>query len=497
MRSTQMRRGRRIGALLAGLLVAGGGSLSLTATARDDGDKVAITTASDQARQLYLQGRDLAEKLRATDARRYFAQAVAADPNFALAYVGLANTSGTTREFVEAVGRASALQAKVSDGERHIILGLEAGLKGDPSGVLSHYSELVRLFPHDERAQTLLGNAYFGRQDYQSAIDHYVKATAINPAFTQPYNQLGYAYRFLEKFDAAESAFQKYTQLIPNDPNPYDSYAELLMKTGRFDESIAMYKKALAIDANFVASYVGIGNDQLYMGHPEQARTTFAKLTSMARNTGEHRQARFWTAASYVYEGATDKAIAELKASSALAEAEHDLASMSGDRTQMGDVLREAGRYDEALAQYAEAVALIDRAQVPDGVKAAARRNHVFEQARVAVAKGDLATAKTKAAEYTTQIAGRNAPFEGLQQHELSGLIALAEKRAAAAAQEFAAANQQDPRVLYLTSVALREAGDTQRAATMLAKAAKFNGLSFNYGYIKSKVGKSGGTSQP
>ena len=65
-----------------------------------------------------------------------------------------------------------------------------------------------------------------------------VKATAINPSFSTPYNQLGYAYRFLEKFPEAEDAFKKYTQLIPDDPNPYDSYAELLMKMGRFDESI-------------------------------------------------------------------------------------------------------------------------------------------------------------------------------------------------------------------------------------------------------------------
>ena len=50
----------------------------------------------------------------------------------------------------------------------------------------------------------------------------------------------------------AEAAFKKYIELIPNDPNPYDSYAELLLKMGKFDDSIAQYRKALAIDPNFV-----------------------------------------------------------------------------------------------------------------------------------------------------------------------------------------------------------------------------------------------------
>ena len=80
------------------------------------------------------------------------------------------------------------------------------------------------------------------------------------------------------------------------------------------------------------------------MGKPEKARAAFAKIATVARNTGEKRTARFWAAASYVHEGATDKAIAELRAMYALAEADGDGGSMSGDLTQMGDVLREAGR---------------------------------------------------------------------------------------------------------------------------------------------------------
>jgi tetratricopeptide (TPR) repeat protein len=483
-------------ALSAGAVALGAQSRTPAAPAATTGTagKVPLTTSSDAARKAYLQGRELAEKLRATDARRFYEQAVAADKGFALAYVGLANTSGTTREFIEAATKAASLAGPVSEGERHVILGLEAVMKGDPAASLAHYTELVRLFPNDERAQTLLGNLYFGRQDYDAAIKCYVKATTISPEFTQPYNQLGYAYRFLERYTDAENAFKKYIELIPGDPNPYDSYAELLMKTGRFDDSIAMYQKALAIDPNFVASYVGIGNDQIFMGRGDQARATFSKLDSVARNTGERRQARFWTAAAYVHEGATDKALQELKTYSAFSDAEHDNGALSGDLNLIGDVLREAGRLDEALAKYGESAAAIDKAQVPDSVKEATRRNHLFEQGRVAVAKGDLTTAKAKSAEYAKQVAVKNVRFEVQQQHELAGLIALAEKRGAAAVQELKASNQQDPRIMFLTAEAMRAAGDTQNAATLAAKAAKFNGLNFNYAFVRAKAAKVAGT---
>lgn len=138
-----------------------------TASARG-ADKVPITTSSDEARGLYLKGRDLAEKLRATDARTCYERAVAKDPDFALAHIGLANTAPTTKAFIDSVGRAVALAPRVSEGERHIMMAADAGLKGNALAVVSHDTDLVRLFPNDERAHALLRNIYFGRQEYDA-----------------------------------------------------------------------------------------------------------------------------------------------------------------------------------------------------------------------------------------------------------------------------------------------------------------------------------------
>jgi tetratricopeptide (TPR) repeat protein len=323
-------------------------------------------------------------------------------------------------------------------------------------------------------------------------VTEYTRATAINPAFSPAWNQLGYAYRFLDKPAEAEQAFKKYIALVPDDPNPYDSYAELLMKIGRFDESIENYKKALALDARFIASYVGIGNNQIFLNRPDDARATFAKLLATARTTGERRQAHFWTAASYVHQSRYDDAIAEIRKGSTLADGDKDLASVSGDLVQIGDILREAGRLDQAAESYAKAVTVIDQAAVPPEVKQAAHRNHVFEEARLAAARGDFATAKTRAAEYARQVAVKRVPFEVRQQHELAGQIALGEKQYAGAVAELKQANQQDPKVLYLTALALQGAGDVAQARALATKAASFNVLGFNYGFVRSKAQRLG-----
>ena len=74
-----------------------------------------------------------------------------------------------------------------------------------------------------------------------------------------------------------KNAFKKYIELIPDDPNPYDSYAELLMKIGRYDESIENYKKALSINPQFVFSFVGIATNLNLKGEYSAARENFTK----------------------------------------------------------------------------------------------------------------------------------------------------------------------------------------------------------------------------
>jgi tetratricopeptide (TPR) repeat protein len=237
-----------------------------------------------------------------------------------------------------------------------------------------------------------------------------------------------------------------------------------------------------------VASHIGIGNNYLAQAQTEKARASFTKLASVARTTGERRQAHFWMAASHAHEGAVDRAIGELTKELELARAEGDGGAMAGDLVQMGDVLREAGRHTEALAKYDEALTTIQAAAVPVEVKEAARRNRIYKQGLVAVAGGDLPTARARNAEYSTQVAVRNVPFEVRQGHELAGAIALAAKDYAGALRELALANQQDPRVLYLAALAHRGAGDAREAQRFAGKAGHFNGLSFNYAFVRTKA---------
>lgn len=453
--------------------------------------KLPVTTESKEARQLFLQGRELAEKIRATDARTFYEQAVAKDPNFAFAHLALANTAPTAKEFFASLQRAVTLADQASEGERLLILATDAGVKGDVDAQRGYLTKLVESHPTDERAHNALGNYYFGRQEWNKAIEEFQRATEINPAFSPAYNSLGYAYRSVGNYAKAETAFKRYIELIPDEPNPYDSYAELLMKTGRFEESISNYEKALSKNPNFVASYVGIGNNQIFLGRPDQARETFRKLReTIARNDGERRTALLWTAASYVHEGKTEAALNQIDQMYRIAEANGDKAAMAGDLTLTGNVLLHAGETTKALEKYRAAVQTMQTADVPDRVKANARRNLLYYEARVAIAEDDLEQASKKATAYGEQVSEQKIPFEVRRHHELLGRIALHQEDPGTAVSELTKANQQDPTILYLLAKAHHSAEDHAKAKTMAERAANFNGLSFNYAFVRAKAKK-------
>jgi tetratricopeptide (TPR) repeat protein len=454
-------------------------------------DAVTITSGSAEARKLYLEGRALAEQLRVHDGRERFEQAAAKEPSFAMAHYQLAANAATAKDFFDHLKQAVALSDKVSEGERLMILALEAGGNANPAKALEYQRQLVAKYPGDERAHFLLGNGYFGQQQYDKAIEEYRKAAAINPRFSPAYNSLGYAYRPLEKYADAETAFKKYIELIPNDPNPYDSYAELLMKTGRFDESTAQYRKALEVDPHFSNSRVGIATNLMYQGKHAEAARLMDELYQVARDDGDRRFALFAKGVILVDAGKTDAALQEIGKEYALDARLGDSANMSGDAQLLGNILLDAGRTDAAAGKFRQALDLVEKSSLSDEVKQDTRLADRYNVARVALAKGDLAKAKSEAKAYEAGAAARQNSVRVRQAHELMGVIALEEKQFDQAIAHLGEANQQDPQVVYWTALAWQGKGDGAKAKELAARAAKANVLPLaTYAFVRGKAAK-------
>ena len=453
--------------------------------------KIPVTTASVEARKEFLQGRDLQEKLQIQDSIQHFDKAISLDANFALAELNRANVSPTGKEFFDHLKKAVALADKASNGEKLLILGTEAGTNGNAAKQKELLEQLVAAYPNDERAHFNLGGYYFGQQDFSQAIDHYKKATELAPTYSGAFNILGYAYRQTGDNANAETAFKKYIELIPNDPNPYDSLAELYLKMGRFDESIAQYRKALAIDPNFINSYQGIAAALMYQGKPDEASAELQKITDKARSDAERRTALFALTVVAADSGKLDAALAEVDKQYALGEKTNDVAGMTGDLQLKGNILLELGKADDAKAAYERLLKMTEDSSLSQEIKDNAKLFHHYNLTRVALAKKDMATAKTEADAFQRGTASSKNPFQTKQAHELSGMIALEAKDYDAALTELQQANQQNPYDLYRICQAYQGKGDAGKAKEFCTKAATFNSLpQLNLAFIRTKAAK-------
>jgi tetratricopeptide (TPR) repeat protein len=438
-----------------------------------------------------LQGRDIADKLLITESIEHFDKAITLDPNFATAHLNRANAGPTAKEFFAHLKTAVALASKTSEGERLLILAAEAGANGNAAKQREHLEKLVALYPKDERAQFALGTFYFGQQEYAKAIASYNATVSLAPEFSPTYNLLGYAQRQIENFDEAEKAFKKYTELIPNDPNPHDSYAELLMKIGKFDESIVHYQKALSIDPTFAASKVGIAMNNLYKGKPDEATVELNKLYANARNDGERRQGLFVQAVVYTDIGKLELAAQEAEKEFAIAERIGDVASMTADLIFKGNILEGIGKYDDAIAAYERALKLTDESNLSEGTKNATRLFHHYNTATAAIGKNDLKKARSEAEEFRKGAEANKNQNQIHLAHELAGTIALTEKNNDTAINELLKSNLQDPRNLYRLALAYKAKGNDDTAKEYATKAARFNGLpNLNYALVRSKAEK-------
>jgi tetratricopeptide (TPR) repeat protein len=459
--------------------------------ASSDGGKIPITTASDEARKEFLTGRDLSERLLGPEAIQHFDKALALDPEFAAAELGRANTSPTAKEFFEHLKKAVELAPKSSNGEKLLIMANQAGANGVTEIQKEYLDQLVTAYPTDERAQFNLGNYYFGQQQLDQALEHYKKTSELAPNFSQVYNLMGYCLRQKGDYPASEQSFKKYIELIPNDPNPYDSYAELLLKMGRYDESIAQYRKALSIDPHFNASRFGISADLTYSGKPQEAAAELQAMVDAARNDGELRTAYFGMAVLASDSGKYDQALAAMDKEYAVAEKKGDAASMAADLQAKGNIMMQMGKYDEAGKTFDRSLQLISDSSLSPEVKNNATLLHHFNSAGVAIAKKDLAGAKTHAEQFRKGAEATKNDAQVKQGHELAGRIALAEKDYAKAAAELEQSNQQNPQNLYRLSQAYRGQGDAAKAREYLKKTADFNSLpALIYAFVREKAAK-------
>ena len=186
----------------------------------------------------------------------YYTQAIKIDPNYALAYTGLAlnyyfmwNRGFWTTKEAEQKLEWAALKALALDNtlaEGHVFLGVSKYTNFDWAGSEKEIKQALELDPNSSSAHM----TYFaclssvGRLD--EALEHAKRAADIDP--TGQAGSLAHAYFVARQYDKAIELFRKMLDKNPNQPQPHAILGETYLAKGSYPEGVAEIEKAVTLD---------------------------------------------------------------------------------------------------------------------------------------------------------------------------------------------------------------------------------------------------------
>ena len=459
-------------------------SYDLTAQVND----VPITTSSKEAMKFFLEGREKFENQEIAAANSLFDKAIEKDPDFAIAYIYRAESGGGFDIMKKNIDKAVSLADKVTPGEKLEISLSQAMVDNNVEKQKEYIDKLLSAFPFDIRVQEIAAEIYYSQNDFQNALTHSIKAKQIDSNFAPAYNQIGYCQSALNNYPAAEEAFQTYIKLMPDRPNPYDSYAELLLKMGKYDESIAQYKKALEKDPTFTSSLAGIGNNYVFKGNYTEARKYFQDDYDKSPNVNGKLDALYHTATSYIYEGKPEDAVKTFGDYRALAEKEKLVPNEINSYSYQGLTVSEAGDPKKGKEYFDKAADLLAKSDLPPAIKENFNVRSMLWRFYSLTANNDLDKAQALSDQIKTKIESKKNPDQEITYDVMLGYFEYKKGNYDKAIEYFAKDNSQDPLTWYYIAQAYSKKGDKEDSEKFLDKIAKWNVNSLHLAEAKNEM---------
>jgi tetratricopeptide (TPR) repeat protein len=461
---------------------------ALPSQLRAQNKEIPITTSSNEALDYFLKGRDKLENFQNTAAALLFDQAIAADSNFAMAYLYRSLTGDGLEVRMSNLEEATTRAKEVSEGEQDYIAMVQAFYTGNSHQQKEYLDKLVTDFPFDKRIRLEIGNYYFNNKDYPNALAQFSKSAELDALFAPAYNMIGYANSKLSNYDEAANAFKNYIKLNPNSPNGYDSYAELLLTMGMYDQSIAQYNKALEFNPHFSYSLVGLGNNYVFLGDYDTARKYYQRYYDNASSPGARYDALYLEAIAYIHEGKIEKALSVYHQYCDLAQKENDAYHEVMGLASQGIVYAECGNPQKAMEHYDEAIELLWKSDMNETVKENLMNTSKLWHLYALGANGEFKKAETDEKVCMQNAKIRNNPQEMAFLNSVCGYLDYKKGKIDEALRHFSKADPEDPITQYYEALCHQNKGDLQNANRLYQKISSSNANSLSLALVRNKA---------
>ena len=271
-------------------------ALQATLTSSEKSSIVKVPTTNPEAYELYLKGRFFWNKHTGADLHKAidcFNQAIAKDPNYALAYIGLADSylllpnyaNAATQESITPARAAlkKALELDDSSAEAHASTGLLNLLELRLEPAVLELERAVQLKPNYATAHHWLMYSHLTLGQFDPAFLEAKRALELDPLSLIINADVAWTYFCARRYDDAERQARKTLEMGPEFFRAHYYLGQVLQLKGRLADAISEYQKAF--DLNRDPYSLGLlGQAYARNGQKDEAQKVLARLNEMAKS---------------------------------------------------------------------------------------------------------------------------------------------------------------------------------------------------------------------
>ncbi len=279
-------------------------------------------TVDPQAYELYLKGRFFWNKRSGVDLRKaieFFNQAIAKDPNYALAYAGLAdsylllpNYGGAPTADVVPPARAAvakALELDDSLAEAYASLGLLDTLDLRLERAITHFERAVQLKPNYATGHHWLGLGHLSLGHFDQAIAEEKRAAELDPLSVIINSDFAWTYACAHRLDEAEAQVRRTLEIDPKFFLAHYYLGGMRQAKGQLPEAISEFRQAFDLNGDSY-SLAMLGQAYARAGNKAESQKVLARLNEEAKS---HHVAPYAWALLYLGMGDKNRALDELE----------------------------------------------------------------------------------------------------------------------------------------------------------------------------------------
>jgi len=241
--------------------------IKITVTPEEQQQLTTYRTVNPEAHELYLKGMYFVNKFSPADVEKgfkYFEQALQKDPNYALAYTGMAKgydyLVSVTMPPKEAWPKVDSLARKALSLDKTLadayvlVADVKAGYEWDWKGAEENYKRAIELSPNHATAHAWYAMYLLAMKRLDEALREAKHAKELDPLSFDINWMMSYAFLYTGQYDSAITLANKVLKLDSTFVLAYNILGESYLLKKMYNEAIPQFRKSIALGFRYSLS---------------------------------------------------------------------------------------------------------------------------------------------------------------------------------------------------------------------------------------------------